>query len=315
MSEGEVPPRAVPFFISRLFYPIVFFGSIAVGVLAVARGWNYGLVTGVLIGGTAISLIVLEALYPAKNEWRMTFASFFRRDLKYIVSGISTGALMSYLGALLALYVASHRMGWAQDLPLYLSVPLAVLVFDFTQYWVHRWMHETAWPLGDLMWRIHAGHHLPDAVYVLMHPAGHPLNDIIVRQGLNIGLIWLIGFNADTVLVFTLITAIGGLFSHFNLDVRAGLLNYVFVSTELHRFHHSADLDEGKNYGIITPLWDIVFGTFVYRPGRLPQRIGVTEPALYPPSNRYWAVFMLPFRRGAQSPVADKGMGHVKTAA
>tara|TARA_R110002124_G_scaffold39297_3_gene123954 strand:+ start:3270 stop:4172 length:903 start_codon:yes stop_codon:yes gene_type:complete len=300
MGDPEPSQRAVPFFFSRLFYPLVFFGSIAAGLTAVARGWNYGLVSGVLIGGTAVSLIVLEAIYPAKPAWRMTFASFFKRDLKYIVAGISTGALISYLGALAALKVASYRAGFAGDLPLYFSVPLAILVFDFFQYWTHRWMHETNWPLGSLMWRIHAGHHLPDAVYVLMHPAGHPLNDLIVRQGLNIGLIWFIGFNADTVLIFSLITAIGGLFSHFNLDVRAGFLNYFFVSTELHRFHHSADLDESKNFGIITPLWDIIFGTFVYRPGRLPQRIGVTDPVQYPPSNRYWAVFMLPFRRAAQ---------------
>ncbi|MDO8420605.1 MAG: sterol desaturase family protein [Parvibaculum sp.] len=300
MSDHEPLQRVVPFFFSRLFYPLVFFSSVGVGLVAIAHGWNYGIVSGALIGGTAISLIALETIYPAKRAWRMTFISFFKRDLKYMVAGISASAAISYLGALAALEVASFRAGFASELPLYLSLPLAILIFDFIQYWTHRWMHETTWPLGGLLWRIHAGHHLPDAVYVLMHPVAHPLNDIIVRQGLNIGLIWLIGFNTDTVLIFTIITVVGGLFSHFNLDVRAGVLNYFFVSTELHRFHHSADLDESKNFGIITPFWDIVFGTFVYRPGRLPQRIGVVDPAQYPPSNHYWAVFMLPFRRAAR---------------
>ncbi len=30
-------------------------------------------------------------------------------------------------------------------------------------------------PLGRLMWRSHAAHHLPEQVYVLMHPASHPI--------------------------------------------------------------------------------------------------------------------------------------------
>lgn len=294
MNEVSSAPRPVPFVISRLLYPVYFFGAIGIALLAIRSHWSYGIASGAIIGGTALTLILLEAIYPARHEWRMTFRSFLR-DLKYIASGLTSAALGGYLGTLIALQVVGHGFHWVADLPLYFAVPLAILVFDFAQYWVHRWMHSDTWPLGNLMWRIHVGHHLPDRLYVLMHPAGHPLNEFLVRQLLNVGMIWLIGFNKETVLIFTLITGVGGLFSHFNLDVRAGFLNYFFVSTELHRYHHSADPAEAKNFGIITPLWDIVFGTFVYRPGVLPERIGVDNPALYPRSEQYWRVFMLPF--------------------
>jgi sterol desaturase/sphingolipid hydroxylase (fatty acid hydroxylase superfamily) len=296
MENAEKIPSRAEYVVARTVYPVFFFGALGAALLALDRGWNLGTATGAIIGTTALALILLEAIFPAKPEWRITLRSFLR-DAKYIASGVATGAAASALGAMLAVHVAGAGLGPVADLPLYIAVPLAILVFDFVQYWVHRWMHEPSWPLGGLMWRIHAAHHLPDRVYVLMHPAGHPLNDLIVRQAINIGLIKLIGFNADAVFLFSIVTATGGLFSHFNLDVRAGLMNYFFVSTELHRFHHSAAPDESGNYGVVTPFWDLLFGTFVYRPGVLPARLGVEEPALYPRSEQYWKVFLMPFRR------------------
>lgn len=307
MHAAEKSPARIEFLISRFLYPVFFFGAIGVALLAIRNGWNLGTATGAIIATVALTLIVIEAIFPAKTEWRMTLGSF-GRDLKYIAAGITGGFVASYVGGLIAIYVAGPGHGPFAWLPLYMAVPLAILIFDFLQYWVHRWMHETSWPLGGFMWRVHAAHHLPDRVYVLMHPAGHPLNDLIVRQALNIGLVKLLGFNAEAIFIYAVITAVGGLFSHFNLDVRAGFLNYFFTSTELHRFHHSADPKESKNYGVVTPFWDIVFGTFVYRPGRLPERIGVDDPTLYPRSEQYWRVFMLPFQRRPRARQAPDGI-------
>lgn len=89
-----------------------------------------------------------------------------------------------------------------------------------------------------------------------------------------------------------------GLVSHFNVDIKAGPFNYALVGTELHRTHHSADLDEAGNYGVLTPFWDIVFGTFVYAPDRAPKALGVSDPQHYPPSNRLLQTLALPFRPG-----------------
>jgi sterol desaturase/sphingolipid hydroxylase (fatty acid hydroxylase superfamily) len=84
------------------------------------------------------------------------------------------------------------------------------------------------------------------------------------------------------------------------VDVRAGWLNYLLVGPELHRYHHSAALSESRNYGATLPLFDLLFGTFVYRPGTFPERLGVAEPASYPRSERFWEVMWLPFR-GAEA--------------
>ena len=51
-------------------------------------------------------------------------------------------------------------------------------------------------------------------------------------------------------------------------------MNYLFVTPEVHRWHHSAEVPEGYgyscNYGVEFSFWDVIFGTFY-----LPQKDGV----------------------------------------
>jgi hypothetical protein len=76
--------------------------------------------------------------------------------------------------------------------------------------------------------------------------------------------------------------AVLGVFSHFGGEVRAGFLNPWFVTPEVHRWHHTADVPEGHkysvNYGVEFSFWDRLFGTY-YLPQtgahpEAPERIG-----------------------------------------
>ena len=87
-----------------------------------------------------------------------------------------------------------------------------------------------------------------------------------------------------------------GIISHCNVDLRAGWFNYLFVGAELHRFHHSADPVEGQNYGVVTPIFDLMFGTFSYAPARLPARLGVQDVTAYPRATQFFHVMLLPLR-------------------
>src|SRR5438093_1585915 len=107
--------------------------------------------------------------------------------------------------------------------------------------------------------------------------------------------LYLLGAPPETVLLFSTIVTFQALISHCNVDIRAGWFNYVFVGTELHRFHHSANLSESKNYAVTLSFLDVVFGTFYYRPGSLPERLGVVNPSAYPNSAEFWKVMTLPF--------------------
>jgi sterol desaturase/sphingolipid hydroxylase (fatty acid hydroxylase superfamily) len=128
-----------------------------------------------------------------------------------------------------------------------------------------------------------------------MHPASHPINGFIVRALVTLLPLYYLGASPETVLLFTTIVTFQALISHCNVDIRAGRFNYLFVGPELHRFHHSANLSESKNYAVTLSFLDVIFGTFYYRPGSLPERLGVVDPSAYPKSNEFWKVMRLPF--------------------
>lgn len=277
-----------------VLYPAYLFGSLMWVGFAIALDWNLAWAAGLKSGFIVLSLMLLEAIYPVRTDWRMNGRGFLR-DIKYIASGIVTAGITRWLGGLIALGMAFSGNGPARDLPLWLAVPLMILTFDFFQYWLHRACHEMEGPLGRFLWRVHAAHHLPDRVYVLMHAVGHPLNFAAIQWGIiGLVIVWP-GYSPEAILIFSTILGVNGTFSHFNMVIRAGWLNYVFVGTELHRYHHSADLRESKNYGAVTPVWDLLFGTFVYKPGRVPLRLGVADPESYPDSSSFWRVMALPF--------------------
>ena len=113
-------------------------------------------------------------------------------------------------------------------------------------------------------------HHLPEQVYVLMHPAGHPFNLLLLQGLIRLPLFYWLGASPEAVFAAGGIIGLQGLVSHCNVDLRAGWFNYLFAGTELHRYHHSGDPREAKNFATALSLLDVVFGTFVYRPGQLP---------------------------------------------
>ena len=131
-----------------------------------------------------------------------------------------------------------------------------------------------------------------------MHAVFHPLNGIILEAFVIILPIWLMGYSQNVVTMYFIFTGMHGLISHFNVDVCMGWMNYIFVGTELHRYHHSAKVSEAKNYGSALSIYDLMFRTFVYRPGIPPEELGVSTSAGLPSYDRTLEVLKLPFMKG-----------------
>ncbi len=243
-----------------------------------------------------LTYLVIEFTLPLDRRWSMSWRNLLP-DIAYIALAGGTLGLMSAALAMVSITISGQADGPARGWPLWLQVPVLFLIFEFMNYHLHRAMHELRGPLGRLMWHIHAAHHLPDRLYLLMHAVSHPVNAMII-QGLAIILpIWLMGYRPDAVLIFLVVNAFHGIISHFNVDLRMGWANYLFVGPELHRYHHSADVSEAKNYGATLSVWDQLFGTFVYQPGDTPRNLGTDPEAALPEYNRVLAVLALPFRR------------------
>jgi sterol desaturase/sphingolipid hydroxylase (fatty acid hydroxylase superfamily) len=283
------------FFLRYMFYPLLLATTLGLFVSAQQFHWDLAAVFAWMAGARIVLLLVVEYLYPAKPEWKMNLPSF-KRDLKYMaVNGGVAGFLKLGFGWL-ALDFSRLNTGIVANTSVTMEFIGLLLVYEFFQYWYHRLSHEGSGPWGDKLWKVHLPHHLPDKVYLLMHPVGHPLNFLISMAIIQLPLV-VLGAQPESIFLFNALMSLQGLVSHFNVDIKAGPLNYLLVGTELHRYHHSANIQEAKNYGVLTPFWDLVFGTFVYRPGRLPTALGVVEPNLYPESNALGEVLMLPFKK------------------
>lgn len=281
-------------FVSYGFYPLVLGITVALYFAAPLHGWNLATVFAWLAGVRMVVLLAVERLHPAKPEWMMTRASFWR-DLKYMgVNGGTTGLLKLGLGAL-AIDMSRWNTGVITNMPVVAELVVLCVVFEFFQYWYHRLSHEGTGRWGAWLWKVHAPHHLPDKVYLLMHPVGHPLNLVASLALVQLPLV-VLGARPESIFLFNALVGLQGLVSHYNVNLKAGPMNYLLVGTELHRYHHSANIHEAKNYGVLIPLWDIVFGTFEYHPNRLPDALGVQNPEHYPASTAIGKVLALPFR-------------------
>jgi sterol desaturase/sphingolipid hydroxylase (fatty acid hydroxylase superfamily) len=275
-------------------YPLLLAATVAFVLFALADPSRPGRFYGVYLAGLIAVMVALETLHPLRVEWAMTRRTLLRRDLPFLLLGAATlGGANYLLNAFAQHYGASHS-ALLRDFPLVPGVLLALYGTDFIWYWVHRLSHEMKGRVGRVLWNIHAAHHLPQQVYVFMHAVGHPINILTVRLILALPLI-LLGLSPEIVFVFTVFNGLQGMVSHFNVDSRVGWLNYFLMGTELHRCHHSADAKEAKNYAAVVTLWDQLFGTFYYRPGHTPQRLGVERPDTYPTSEDIWRVLALPF--------------------
>jgi len=281
--------------VSYALYPALLAGVATIVASAITFHWDYKAVYGLVTIGLVFTLIAVERFFPLAEEWSMTGKSFIR-DLKYIAFDGPVIALTRSVAGMLGIYYAQHHVGILSNVASLIGALAFLLVFEFFQYWYHRISHEGRGRTGQFLWRVHMAHHLPDRVYVVMHAVFHPVNALISAMIIQVPLI-LLGVSPEAALIATMLIDLQSLVSHLNVDIRAGLLNYIFIGAETHRYHHSADR-VSRNFGNTLAIWDIVFGTFLYRPGVQPQRLGVDQPEEYPDSNDILRVFASPFRPG-----------------
>lgn len=147
---------------------------------------------------------------------------------------------------------------YLQGLPSAVRIAVAILVVDFTVYWIHRSQHTF-----ETMWRTHAWHHSIEEMYWF---AGfrtsffHSLLNNIPQVVIPVTLFHLspaeagIGYSIGVFIQFV---------EHTNWNLSFGPLNWLLVTPDYHRIHHAATLHRGKNIAGAFRIWDMLFGTYV----------------------------------------------------
>ena len=237
-----------------------------------------------------------EFRYPYDRRWAMSWRSLWS-DIRFAVPNSLTLRLLALAFGYLGISASENLSGPAREWPMLVQLLTCLLVFEGLNYAVHSAMHRLPGRFGAWLWRVHAAHHLPPRLYLVMHAVFHPINALIIRGLVTVLPIWAMGYDQEVVSLFGTISALHGIISHFNVDLRMGWANYLFVGPELHRYHHSARPQEAGNYGAVLSVFDQLFGTFVYRPGVPPRDLGVSPDSGLPDYNRTGAVLALPFRQ------------------
>ncbi|MFC4036650.1 sterol desaturase family protein [Streptomyces polygonati] len=266
--------------------PVLLLAVVGVFTLAEWRGWEPGTATFLFQFSVLGFLVALEFLIPYDLSWRPS-----RREWGYYAAYYVLTATAGALGQSLVLLAVGSVATSHPVLPLWGEIPLALLTGSLASYAVHRAGHRYAW-----LWKLHGVHHVPDKVNVANNGVNH-VADVLISQGVVQLALALVGFSERAVFGVGLFVIAQGYFVHANIRVSLGPLNHLLAGPEQHRLHHSTDLSEAGHYGSDLSLWDRLFGTFTWHPGREPVAVGLTDPRTFPESGRILATLVHPWRR------------------
>ena len=144
---------------------------------------------------------------------------------------------------------------------------LLLFTFDVFYYWFHRVQHTTK------LWPQHAVHHSETHLNAATAFRHHLLENIVRIPIVDIPLMFIFvdsvwGSEGILTQVATGFIAYLGIFAHSNLRIGFGPLNWLIVSPQTHRIHHSIeDAHWNRNFAAYFPFIDVIFGTY-YHPRR-----------------------------------------------
>lgn len=240
---------------------LVSFGVLTFALLS--RGFSEAAVVGATSSAVFWIVWALERFVPYQTKWNARDGQL-ANDIGHLLFGtyfggfLGNAATMALVGAG-AGFIADHLGAglWPTSLPLFVQVALVFLVADLGRYVQHRAMHAV-----PFLWRFHQLHHATEVMSVWKTSRNHIL-ERFTQQLVLFGPVLLLGAPKAVVLPFIVVNGMLGIFDHSNVDFRLGPLDYVLMTPEAHRIHHSRDLVEGNtNFGTALLVWDFLFGTY-----------------------------------------------------
>ena len=205
------------------------------------------LIVAALVGS---SLVLCHWTYLRFQQFQLAPADGHRVRHRYwnVAVNIVTPLLVYGVGVTL---FGAFLIDPAQPSRWYMPV-VVLLLYDCGYYWVHRLLH-----LPLLMRHIHRVHHR------MIHPVAvdslyiHPL-ETVGGLCVQLGCIALVGpLGVGAFLAVSLLHAMINVLDHANLVLPWRLAWLPNHWSHRHDLHHS----QHGNYGSITPVWDMLFGT------------------------------------------------------
>jgi sterol desaturase/sphingolipid hydroxylase (fatty acid hydroxylase superfamily) len=238
--------------------------------------------TGWLLVGL-LQIGVMLTLFAALERWRpvepVTDRAAVRVDVLYTLVhrlGLFRVALFFTLDPLWDAMVTQARFAglpaWSLDglWPgftdvAWISFLLYLVLFDFVDYALHRAQHGFGW-----WWQLHALHHSQRQMTLWSDNRNHLLDDVL-RDSVFVLVALLVGIPPGQFVAVVAVTQLMESLSHANVRLSFGpVFGRLVVSPRFHRLHHAIGVGHesngpgslgGHNFGVLFPLWDMLFRT------------------------------------------------------
>jgi sterol desaturase/sphingolipid hydroxylase (fatty acid hydroxylase superfamily) len=221
-----------------------------------------------------ITLIALERWMPHERSWLDGDGQTFANIAHTLLNKGMVQAAAAVTTLIIVVEAVEPEAGalWPSAWPAWAQIILGLMIAEFGFYWAHRLAHEVSW-----LWPFHAVHHSVTRLWVINTGRFHFV-DTALSVALSQPLLYLAGAPVEVFMWVGGITAFSGLLTHTNVVMKAGWLNYLFNTPQLHRWHHSKVVEEGNsNYGEVLMIYDLLFGTWLLPDRRPPAGIGISE--------------------------------------
>jgi sterol desaturase/sphingolipid hydroxylase (fatty acid hydroxylase superfamily) len=256
---------------------------------------NWGLLQLGVFLSTFCAFVAAERLWP-RRALAIELISRWSANLGFTVVNAVAGTIVHLVLPIAvvaeAIYVEAHGYGLfpAIGASLWIAVPVTMAALDFSLYAFHVACHKL-----PLLWRFHRVHHLDLEVDATTAFRAHPF-EYIFSQFLKLGVIYALGAPVVAVVAYEILLNVFAMFSHSNIGIAEHSdrwLRRFIVTPDMHRVHHSSYQPEtDSNYGVVTPLWDRLFGTYTAatREPQTTMKLGLDEVRGSEAHNLFWLI-------------------------
>jgi sterol desaturase/sphingolipid hydroxylase (fatty acid hydroxylase superfamily) len=259
-------------FKSFIIYPIFGIAPVALLVYLYGHFPNSGLLLSPVIYVLSFTAVLtLERIFSWNQVWNQSKGDGLL-DIEYLVANL----VVSHSALAIYFFFSGWRYGLGENafthLHFFFQYGIALLIFDFGLYAVHRLSHG-----NGFFWRLHAIHHSSERIYSTNGQKRHLLHEILEGSpGLLV--LFALGARPEVVAAVIYTVSLHLLLQHANIRYRVGPLRYIFSVAELHRWHHQRDWkDVQGNYGAVFSFWDLLLGTMLPMRGEAPAQVGLED--------------------------------------
>ena len=155
-----------------------------------------------------------------------------------------------------ALGLPETPLAFWDQVPLWMTIVIWVIVIDFIDYWNHRLLHTRGF------WDIHAVHHSDEVLNWTTSSRVHVL-EIVVMQISYILLASWMNIPAEGIGAIAALRLLHNNWVHSKYDVHLGPLTKIISTPRFHHWHHADEKEAyDTNFANTFAFWDVLFGTY-----------------------------------------------------